>query len=114
MRHEFEISHREENDWTIVEIRGEADMYTAPQIREHVFDRIRSGHHRLILDLLGVRFMDSTGLGALVGIRNLIAPRGGELRLAISHPGIRRIFAITGLHQVFPIYDSVDLAKVAR
>lgn len=75
MHPEIQISHRLVNGWTVVEIQGEADVYTVPQIREHVIARIREGHRRIILDLLGVSFIDSTGLGLLVGIRKRISPR---------------------------------------
>ncbi|MFF3467784.1 STAS domain-containing protein [Streptomyces sp. NPDC002619] len=114
MEPEFGISHHEENDWTVVEVHGEADVYTAPQIRDHVVDRITEGRLQIIIDLLGVRFMDSTGLGALVAIRTRLHGHGGEVRLVIASQQIRRIFALTGLHAVFPIYESVDLAKAAQ
>jgi anti-sigma B factor antagonist len=107
---EIQISHHHVNDWTIVEIHGEADVYTVPRIREHLFDRIREGRHRIILDMLGVSFIDSTGLGLLVGIRKRMHPDEGELKLVSTNPSIRRIFKITGLHAVFRIYDSVEAA----
>jgi anti-anti-sigma factor len=113
MQPEFDISHHEENSWTIVEIHGEADVYTAGKIRAHVVDRIMEGRLRIIIDLLGVRFMDSTGLGALVAIRRRLHDRGGEVRLVLTNGHLRRLFTLTGLHSVFPIYESVDVAKAA-
>ncbi|MGW9031965.1 STAS domain-containing protein [Streptomyces sp. NPDC055722] len=111
MQHEFQISHRSDSGWTVVEVHGEADVSTVPQIRDHVIERIQEGDRRFIIDLLGVTFIDSTGLGVLVGILKRIRACHGELRLVIANPDVRRIFTITGLHNVFPIHNSVDLAK---
>jgi anti-anti-sigma factor len=113
MYHEFHLSHHAENDWTVVEVQGDADVATVWQLRDHVVDRIEERHRRFILDMLDLRFMDSTGLGVLVGLLKRIRLRNGELRLVIGNQRIRRLFTMTGLHAVFPIYDSVDLAKAA-
>ncbi|GED83210.1 STAS domain-containing protein [Streptomyces sp. 6-11-2] len=110
MTPEFHIRHRDENDWTIVEIHGEVDVYTVPRTREHLGKWIQAGRHRLIVDLTGTTFMDSTGLGLLVGIHKRIRARAGALKLVITNPNIRRIFNITSLNQVFPIYDSTEAA----
>lgn len=111
MHPEFHISHRHERHWTVVEIGGEVDVATVPRIREYVAHRITAeGRHRLIIDLTGVRFMDSTGLGALVAIRKWIQARAGDLRLVLTNPEVLRIFRITSLRSVFPIHDSVEAA----
>jgi anti-anti-sigma factor len=110
MQPEFQISHRTEGGWTVVQVHGEADVSTVPQVREHTVELIEGGHRHLILDLRGVTFMDSTGLGVLVGILKRIRACHGDLKLVIANPDIVRIFTITGLHKVFPIYDSVDIA----
>ncbi|MGW9031521.1 STAS domain-containing protein [Streptomyces sp. NPDC055722] len=113
MHPEFHASHHEESDGTVVEVQGEADLSTVWQLRDHVVDRIAEGHRRFILDLLGVRFMDSTGLGVLVGLLRRLRMRDDGLRLVIASQRIRRLFTMTGLHAVLPICDSVDVAKAA-
>ncbi|MBA4860902.1 STAS domain-containing protein [Streptomyces sp. PSKA54] len=110
MQPNFQISHRDENDWTVVEIHGEVDVYTVPQIRDHVVGRIDEGRRRIILDLRRVTFIDSTGLGVFVGILKRIRERDGELRLVIASQTVRKIFDLTSLYGVFPIYDSLDAA----
>ncbi|MFI9599453.1 STAS domain-containing protein [Streptomyces sp. NPDC052043] len=65
---------------------------------------------RLIVDLTGATFMDSTGLGLLVGIHKRIRARAGVLRLVIVNPDIRQIFTITSLDQILPIYGSAQAA----
>ncbi|MER6978821.1 STAS domain-containing protein [Streptomyces carpinensis] len=69
---------------------------------------IEQGRLRFIVDLRRVTFMDSTGLGVLVGILKRIRTHEGELRLVITRREIHKIFQLTGLHHVFSIYDSLD------
>lgn len=110
MQPEFHISHREEDERTVVEIHGEIDSCTVPRIRDHVVHRLETGRRRLAVDLAGVTSMGSTGLGSLVGIRKRIRPRTGDLRLVITHPEVLRIFRATGLDRVSPIHGSVEPA----
>ncbi|MFH8738400.1 STAS domain-containing protein [Streptomyces sp. NPDC017964] len=110
MHPEFHISHRDETSWTVVEVHGEVDVSSVPQIREHVLTCIEAGRHRLIVDLMGVSFIDSTGLGFLVSIAKRIRAHVGDLRLVITNPDVLQIFHITGLHRALQIYDSVEAA----
>ncbi|OAH13010.1 STAS domain-containing protein [Streptomyces jeddahensis] len=113
MEPHFQIADRDENDWTVVEIHGEVDVYTVPRIRDHVITRIEDGRLRLILDLRRVTFIDSTGLGVFVGILKRIREREGALRLVIASQTVRKIFDLTSLYGVFPIYDSLGAALTA-
>ncbi|WP_406110261.1 STAS domain-containing protein [Streptomyces sp. NBC_01003] len=110
MHPEFRISHRDETGWTVVEIHGEVDVSSVPQVREHVFTCIEVGRYRLIVDLRGVPYIDSTGLGVLVSIAKRIRTHVGDLKLVITNPDILQIFRITGLHRVLQISDSVEAA----
>ena len=114
MGHEFQISHGSEGGWTVVRVQGEMDLSTVPQIRERVAELIEQDGSRFVVDLLGVTFIDSTGLGVLVGILKRIRAHDGELRLVIANPDVRRIFTITGLHRVFAIYSSLETAQYSR
>jgi anti-sigma B factor antagonist len=64
---DLSISTRSEGVHTIVELGGELDVSTVPRLRERLADLIADGHHHLVVDLQGVDFLDSTGLGVLVG-----------------------------------------------
>ncbi|WP_326715604.1 STAS domain-containing protein [Streptomyces sp. NBC_01474] len=110
MHPEFAISHHDEKGWTVVEVRGEVDASIGPRIREYVSACIEAGRHHLIVDLVGVPFMDSTGLGLFVHIGKLIRTQAGDLRLAITNPNVLKIFHITNLHRSLQIYDSVETA----
>jgi anti-sigma B factor antagonist len=98
---------------TVVHVGGEIDVYTAPVLREHLDEHISQGRHELVVDLGDVSFMDSTGLGVLVGRLKLVRVRNGSLRLVCSSDRILKVFSITGLDKVFQIFASVDDALAA-
>lgn len=95
------------DDCAVIHITGEIDLYTAPKLREQVIDLVSKGIVHVIVDLRGVDFLDSTGLGALVGSLKRLRVREGTLNLVISTDRIQRIFRITGLAKVFPSHPSV-------
>ncbi|MFE5992607.1 STAS domain-containing protein [Streptomyces sp. NPDC056453] len=110
MHPEFAISHRDEKGWTVVEVHGEVDVSTVPRIREYISACIEAGRYYLIVDLVGVSFMDSTGLGLFVHIGKRIRTHAGDLRLVITNPNVLQIFHITNLHQSLQIHDSAKVA----
>lgn len=95
---------------TVVHVSGEVDVYTAPVLREHLDEHISAGRTDLVVDLGGVTFMASTGLGVLVGRLKLVRAATGTLRLVCSNERILSVFSITGLDKVFQIFPSVDEA----
>ena len=97
----------------VLQVTGEVDVYTAPMLREQIRELAATGVVHLIADLGRVDFLDSTGLGALVGGLRRLRQAGGSLALVISTPRILRIFQITGLTRAFPIHRSVTDAITA-
>ncbi|MEU5060037.1 STAS domain-containing protein [Streptomyces sp. NPDC001939] len=110
MHPEISISHRDEKGWTVVEVHGEVDVSTVPWISKYISACIAAGRYHLIVDLVGVPFMDSMGLELLVALGKRVRTHAGDLRLVITHPGVLQIFRITNLHQFLPTYDSVENA----
>ncbi|MGI8491922.1 MAG: STAS domain-containing protein [Acidimicrobiales bacterium] len=96
--------------YTVLAVKGEVDVYTAPRLREKLVELATQGHHQIIADLEGVDFLDSTGLGVLVGGLKRLRSNEGDLGLVCTQSRILKVFAITGLNKVFSIYDSVDAA----
>jgi anti-sigma B factor antagonist len=94
-------------DCAVLRITGEVDAYTAPQVREQVIELVNGGVRHIIADLRGVNFLDSTGLGALVGSLKRLRTHDGSLKLVASPGPILRIFEITGLTRAFSLYSSV-------
>ena len=97
-------------DWTVLTVTGEVDVATAPSLRERLVQLIAEGNTRLVVDLSPVDFLDSTGLGVLVGTLKRIRQADGELRLIIPQERIIKLFDITGLSQIFEISDQLQSA----
>jgi anti-sigma B factor antagonist len=107
------LATREEGDRTVVQVTGEVDVYTAPKLREQLVSLVDAGRYDIIVDMDAVEFLDSTGLGVLVGGLKRVRTHDGSLRLVCSQERILKIFRITGLTKVFPIYSSVEEAAAA-
>jgi anti-sigma B factor antagonist len=110
---DLSISSDARDDVTVVHVGGEIDVYTAPVLRERLDEHISAGRHHLVVDLENVSFMDSTGLGVLVGRLKFVRVTNGSLRLVCSSERILKVFSITGLDKVFHIFGSVDDALAA-
>jgi anti-sigma B factor antagonist len=110
---DLSLSTRPEGDRTVVEVGGEIDVYTAPKLREQLVDLVADGKYHLIVDMENVDFLDSTGLGVLVGGLKRVRAHEGSLRLVCTQERILKIFRITGLTKVFPIHSSVAEAVAA-
>jgi anti-sigma B factor antagonist len=92
---------------TVVEVGGEIDVSTAPRLREQLVDLVTNGKYHLVIDLERVDFLDSTGLGVLVGGLKRVKTHDGSLHLVCTQDRILTIFRITGLTKIFPIHASV-------
>jgi anti-sigma B factor antagonist len=94
----------------VVSVSGEIDVYTAPKLREKLIELVSEGTYDVVVDLEKVDFLDSTGLGVLVGALKRVKAHDGSLSLVCTQDKILKIFKITGLTKVFPIHSSVDEA----
>lgn len=110
---DFVVQSRPEGQRLVVDVEGEVDMFTAPKLREHLVQVVDAGHYDLVVDLERVSFMDSTGLGTLVGGLKRVKEHDGALALVCSNRPVLRVLAITGLNNVFPIYESLERALAA-
>lgn len=95
---------------SVVDVKGEIDVYTAPKLREKLIELVSEGSYNVVVNLEGVDFLDSTGLGVLVGALKRVKAHDGTLALVCTQEKILKIFKITGLTKVFPIHDSLDSA----
>lgn len=109
------LSTRSQGDRTVLAVAGEVDVYTGPTLRDRISDLLDSGSHALVVDLGRVDFIDSTGLGVLVGALNRSRELGGTLHLVCAQERVLKLLRITGLDQVFVVLPSVEavLAEVA-
>ncbi|GAA0793721.1 STAS domain-containing protein [Spirilliplanes yamanashiensis] len=107
---ELSLATRTVAEHTVLEVGGEVDVYTAPRLRERLIELVDSGARDVVVDLGRVDFLDSTGLGVLVGALKRLRAVGGTFSLVCAKEPLLKIFRITALDQVFPIHPSVEAA----
>ena len=110
---DLSLETRQEKDRTVIEVGGEIDVYTAPKLRERIIELVDEGQYHLVVDLEKVEFLDSTGLGVLVGGLKRVRGHDGSLQLVCTQERLLKIFRITGLSKVFAIHGSQSEALVA-
>jgi anti-sigma B factor antagonist len=102
------LTVREDCGHTVIEAIGEIDAYSAPALTATIRREILDGHHRLVVDLSGVPFMDSSGLGALVGgYKRTKAHADGQFAVIGACKRFLEILRITGLVRVLPVYETL-------
>src|SRR5690606_34434997 len=112
-RMDVSVTSKQVGERMVVEVSGEIDVSTAPMLREGIGDLVAEGHTEIVVDLRGIRFMDSTGLGVLVGALKKVRSLGGNLELVIDQDNVLKVFKVTGLTRVFTIHDTFDTAGAA-
>jgi anti-sigma B factor antagonist len=101
---EFGVQVNEDGDGrTHVAVSGEVDVYTAPRLRDCLYDLIGDGKTQLVIDFSDMDFIDSTGLGVLVGALKRLRQAGGDLALRSPSRATFKILEITGLTKVFTV-----------
>lgn len=99
-------------DVAVVHAEGEVDIHTAHLLRDALTAAIAEGSDRVIADLTAVSFMDSTGLGVLVGRLRELRIRNGLLRVA-ANDRILRVIKVTGVDTVLPVHEDLADALAA-
>jgi len=108
---DFKIEAERREQSAVVRIMGEVDLFSAPELRSTLDEVIGSGVRHIVVDLSTVDFLDSSGLGALVGaLKHLRSLGHGTIVLAAPPPAVRKILELTGINQVFEILPTVDEA----
>ncbi|GGT87431.1 anti-sigma factor antagonist [Streptomyces sp. QHH-9511] len=112
------VGEDEQGPWTVLHVRGELDLVSSPTVRRRVHDAVAGGRHDVVLDLAGVDFCDSSGVGVLIASRRLMRSCGGRLRLVLPARGalegshVNRVLAALGVRRLFDVYadaaDAVD------
>lgn len=102
-----------EKNIPVIELEGEVDVYTAPQLKQQMISILESGATQMIVDLSKVEYLDSTALGVLIGGLKRMREMDGNVLLVCPSPRIRRVFEITGLDKIFDIYDNESDAQEA-
>jgi anti-sigma B factor antagonist len=96
------------DDVHVIAVRGEIDLFTAPEFKQHVSRPIDAGLGTVVVDLSGTTFIDSSSLGVLIGAHRRLKLRGGSLVIVCDNDAITKTFRITGLDGVFTLVESLD------
>jgi len=81
------VTQAERDGWAVVTVAGEMDLISSPAVRQKVHEAVADGRRSLVLDLAGVRFCDSSGVGVLIGARRLMRSCAGRLRIVLPGDG---------------------------
>ncbi len=104
------VASREDGDLIVAEVGGEIDVASAARFRDELSRAVAAANSHVVVDMSKVSFLDSTGLGVLVGRLKAMRLRELDMVLVIGDERLRRNFKITGLDQVFRLYDTLDEA----
>jgi stage II sporulation protein AA (anti-sigma F factor antagonist) len=107
----LELAHELHDKTLLVAVAGELDMYTAPRLRLLVEGELaNSGAQNLLLDLSDLCFLDSSGLGAILGRYREVSAGGGRMGIAGARNAVRRVLRLSGVAQIVSMYTSRDTA----
>ncbi len=105
------VSFRNVNDCLVVEIEGEIDHHFVDEVKKSIDTRLMSNDVRnVVFDLKKVDFMDSAGIGMIIGRYKQTVKRGGVTSVACLSDNLKRIMLISGLYRIIKIYNSVEEA----
>jgi anti-sigma B factor antagonist len=95
---ELELESRSSGDATIIVVRGEIDMATAPKVRDALNDLVDAGASRIVVDCRGLDFLDSSGIGVLIAVRKRLGD-DGVLTLEAPQAHVRKVLELTGVNE---------------
>ena len=108
---DFEVETIDTGDPVVIAVHGQADLHTAPELRNAINAALDRGATGLVVDLSEATFIDSMTLGVLLGAVKRLRPAGGKVGIVCVDPHIRRIFEITLLDRVFSLHTDLDAAR---
>lgn len=106
METDLNLESRRSGRIPIIDLSGDLDAYTCSKLREAILDLLEKGESRIVIGMDGVNYIDSSGLGTLVGGLRRVVERNGGLAISGPNPQIRKVFSITGLCKVFALFDN--------
>ena len=104
----MEMIERENNSIQIIDVIGEVDLYNTKEIKDMIDEKIKQGKYQIILNLLKVPFMDSSGIGTLVTGMYRLKKYQGSLKIVNIVGSVAKVFKMTGMDTHLEIFDSED------
>jgi anti-anti-sigma factor len=99
---ELSIFVQHHDDRAVIQVGGEVDLATCPQLRAVLVELVDRGFHQLTIDLEQVSFLDCSGIGVLVDALRRVKQHGGCLKLVRPNPFVLRVLTLTGMTTVLP------------
>ena len=110
----LDLRVQQQDSRAIVHVGGEVDVATCPQLRDVLAELVDQSIYHLVVDLEKVSFLDSSGIGVLVGVYRRIREHGGSLRLTGPRPAVRRVLELTKVTTLLPIHGTVEEATAVE
>jgi anti-anti-sigma factor len=110
MNTDLDLKIHKVNEIPVLDLSGDVDEFTCTKLRVALRDLLSNGESRVVVNLARVNYMDSAGLGTLVGGLRRIMEADGGLVLSGPNPQIERVLSLTGLDRILKIYDGEDVA----
>jgi anti-sigma B factor antagonist len=107
------VSTRNDSGCAIVAVSGDVDISTSPDLRQALATVVAAGNRIIVVDLSAVRFLDSTGLGVLVGAYTAVRNAGGRLTVVNNHTVVLKVLNVTALDEVLGVHPTVAEAVAA-
>ena len=108
------LNYEKNNDILVVTLQGELDHHSAEEVRVKIDDRIdRDNIKKLVLNFNGVTFMDSSGIGVVVGRLRKMQGKNGDLCISNVNKTVNKVFELSGLYKIIKSYDNVEQAIVS-
>ncbi len=108
----MEIVQEQVNGADVLRLEGRLDASSSKEIKDRISDLAKNKRVNLVVDMAGINFIDSSGLGSLVASLRSVNNLGGDIRIASLQDQVRAIFELTRLHRIFEIFDdSLTAAK---
>lgn len=110
MEMDLKIAVRNNGRIALVDLAGELDAYTSARFRDTMVELIENGAIYLVVGMEKVQYIDSSGLGALVGGLKRVSEHSGRIVIVCNNPQVRKVFEITGLERVFQLFSAEEAA----
>ena len=109
----MEIREEKVNDVEVLKLEGRLDASSAKDVKEKVALLTKENRVKLVIDMGGIDFIDSSGLGSLVSSLRSVNKLGGDIKVSALQDQVRAIFELTRLHRIFGIYDDSNAAAMS-
>ena len=106
----MEIAEKRIEDVDVLKLTGRLDASSAKNLKGRVASLVKENRVKLIVDMAGVDFIDSSGLGSLVSSLRAVNEKDGDVKVTALQKQVRSIFELTRLHRIFGIFDDVEAA----